>query len=472
MKLPIRARLTAWYVLLLAVAIVALGAFLVVRLRADLTADFDRSMRSAGAQIRTGFERGGPVEFQSLSRTVLRVLPADSGSQLITAEGGLAHRSGRDLPRAPLITATQRRTVLAGHDLTTTTHGRSDAEPFRVYATAVTRGGKREALVVASSLEGVDAAVRRVLTLMLIAGPALLLTIGGGGWWLARKALLPVARLTEQAARIGVDSLDERVPVPPTSDEIARLAVTLNHMLDRLERGVEDKRRLVADASHELRTPLAVMRSELDVALAYDNLQPEAAAVLDSTRQEVDRMTRTVENLLTFARFDDGRLELLRRPFALREVIDDVSAELGPIAADKGVTIASDGDTAETVTADRERVRQVLANLVDNAVKHSHSGGTVKIDAWRGGSEVGVSVADAGVGIPPDALPHVFERFYRVDSARGRDSGGNGLGLAICQDIAAAHGGRVWVESRPGSGSRFSLALPREDAVDAEPSEN
>ncbi len=460
MKLPIRARLTAWYVLLLGIAIVALGGFVVVRLRGDLTADFDHSLRSAATQIRTGYERRGPVEFQSLSGTLLHVLPADSGSQLITAGGRLAYTSGHDLPRAPLITAAQRSAVLAGRDLTTTTHGRSDTEPFRVYATAVARGGARDTLLVASSLEGVDAAVHRVLTLMLLAGPALLLVIAGGGWWLARKALGPVARLTERAERIGVDSLDERVPVPSTMDEIARLAVTLNHMFDRLERGVEDKRRLVADASHELRTPLAVMRSELDVALEYDDLQPAAAGVLNSTRQEVDRMTRTVENLLTLARFDEGRLELLRRPFELGEVIDDVSVQLGPVAADKGVKIAADGEPAATVTADRERIRQVVANFVDNAVTHSHTGGEVKVDAWRGDGEVGVSVADEGVGIASDALPHVFERFYRVDSARVRDSGGSGLGLAICQEIAAAHGGRVWVESEPGHGSRFSLALP------------
>jgi heavy metal sensor kinase len=456
-RLPIRLRLTVWYVLLLAVAIAALGAFVVVRLRTDLTADFDRSLQSAAAQIRSGYERHGSVELRSLGETVLRVLPADSGAQLIAADGRLVRASGRDLPRAPLLTAAQRRAVLAGHDVTLTTHGRSDTEPFRVHATAVTHRSAHEVLVVASSLEGVDAAVRRTRTLILIAGPALLIAIATGGWWLARSALRPVARLTEQAERIELDRLDERVPVPPTSDEIARLAVTLNGMLDRLERGVEDKRRLVADASHELRTPLAVMRSELDVALAYDDLQSEAARVLDSMRQEIDRMTRTVENLLTLARVDEGRLELLRRAFELREVIDDVAAELGPLAADKDVTIASGGDAA-VVTADRERIRQVVANLVENAVKYSHAGGEVRVAIWHVSDEVGVSVADGGVGIPADALPQVFDRFYRAERARVR--GGSGLGLAICREIVAAHGGRMWAESETGRGSRFSLALP------------
>jgi signal transduction histidine kinase len=214
---------------------------------------------------------------------------------------------------------------------------------------------------------------------------------------------------------------------------------------------------LVADASHELRTPLAVMRSELDVALAYDQMEPEASRVLRSTRQEVERMTRTVENLLTLARFDEGRVDLLLRPVELGEIIGDVSAELRPIAADRGVTISTGGDSA-AVTADRERVRQAVANLAHNAVKYSR--GQVSIDIWRRDTEAGVSVADNGAGIPPDALPHVFDRFYRADSARGGSNGGTGLGLAICREIAVAHGGRVWVESVEGSGSRFHLSLP------------
>jgi heavy metal sensor kinase len=458
-RLPIRTRLTAWYVLLLALVIGALGAFVVVRLRADMTADFDRSLRSAATQIRRGYERGGPVEFYSLSATVRRVLPADSGSQLVTPSGRLARSSGGDLPRAPLLSESQRRSVLAGSQILYRTHGPTDSEPFRVFATAVTRGRQRDVLIIASSLEGIDAAVHRVLVLLLIAGPAALIAVAAGGWWLARAALRPVERLTRQAERIEVDRLGERVPVPGTSDEIAHLASTLNRMLERLSRGVEDKRRLVADASHELRTPLSVMRSELDVTLAYGDLSPEARAALASTREEVERMTRTVENLLTLARADEGRLELLRRPFSLRDVVDEVAAALGPVAAEKGVTLTAAGDDV-TVNADRERVRQLVANLVDNAVKYSSPGSAVRVDIRPADGEAELRVADDGVGIPAASLPHVFERFYRVDSARVRESGGSGLGLAISQEIAAAHGGRVRVDSEEGRGSRFSVTLP------------
>ncbi|HEX8855521.1 MAG TPA: ATP-binding protein [Thermoleophilaceae bacterium] len=459
MRLPIQLRLTAWYVGLLALVIVALGAFVAVRLRADLTADTDHSLRSSAAQIRSSYERAGTAGFTARSATVLRVLPGDSGAQLVTADGALARVLGPDVPRSALITAAEARAAMAGRELLKTAHGRSDNEPFRVFATGVGHDGERSALVVASSLEGVDSAVHRVIVLLLLAGPVVLLIAGLGGRLIARRALSPVARVTEQAERIELDRLDERVPVPPTSDEIARLAVTLNRMLERLDRGVQEKRQLVADASHELRTPLAVMRSELDVALAYGALEPEAARVLASAREEVERMTWTVDNLLTLATVDEGHLELLKRDFPLRRVVDDVVAELAPVAADRGVTVSAEGDRG-VVAADRDRIRQVLANLVDNAVKHSPEGGEVRIAVWEEPGEARLSVADDGPGIPEAALPYVFDRFYRVDAARKHDDGGSGLGLAICREIVAAHGGSVWAESQPGRGSTFHVSLP------------
>jgi two-component system OmpR family sensor kinase len=459
MKLPIRVRLTAWYVVLLALMIAALGVFVVTRLRSDLLDDAKHSLHSGSTQIRDALQRRGPVPAPALSSTVLRVLPGDSGSQLVGPDGHITPLSGPDLPRETLVSPAQQQAVLAGQTVRATAHARHDDEPFLIEATAVVHRGHRDVLVVGTSLEGVDAAVDRVVRLMLVAGPALLLITALGGWWLAGKALRPVARVTDQAERIEVDRLDARVPVPRTADEIARLAITLNHMLDRLDRGVAMRKRLIADASHELRTPLAVMRSELDVALGYGDLQPEAARVLASAREEVERMTRTVENLLTLARVDEGRLELLSRPLELRAVVDEVAAELSPVAADRGITVSASGEPAD-VEGDRDRLRHVVANLVDNAVKYSHEGGDVRITTWRRNGEAGVSVADDGVGLPSDALAHVFDRFYRVDDARVRDQGGSGLGLAICREILTAHGGRVWADSEAGAGARFWLALP------------
>jgi heavy metal sensor kinase len=338
-----------------------------------------------------------------------------------------------------------------------------DEHAHRVLVSPIRRRGNPRVLVVAQSLREVDEAVDRVLVLLLLAGPAALLATALGGWWLARKALLPVGRMTSKAERIGIDRLDERISPPRTADEIGHLAVTLNAMLDRLEEGVEEKRRLVADASHELRTPLATMRAELDVSLRQDDLSPTAREVLESTLEEVDRMSRTVDNLLTLARADEGRLELLTGDVDLLEACETVADHLRPLAEAKGLRFEVEGEACRA-EADPHRLHQALTNFTDNAIKYARPGGEVKITAWCTDNEVGVTVVDDGPGIPPDARAHVFDRFYRVDSARGRDGGGSGLGLAICREIANAHGGRVWVESEEGKGSAFTLSLPRRPA--------
>jgi signal transduction histidine kinase len=230
-------------------------------------------------------------------------------------------------------------------------------------------------------------------------------------------------------------------------------------MLDRLEQGVEEKRRLIADASHELRTPLAAMRAELDVSLLGDDLAPDAREVLESTREEVDRMSRIVDNLLTLAQVDEGRLELLTTQVDLSEAAAAAALPLVPLANAKHVHLALNGESGEA-RADPQRLHQALTNFIENAIKFTQDGGEVSVTSWRRNGEVGVTVKDNGPGISPDARSHVFDRFYRADRARRRQGSGSGLGLAICREIAEAHGGRVWVESTEGAGSAFTFALP------------
>jgi signal transduction histidine kinase len=305
----------------------------------------------------------------------------------------------------------------------------------------------------------VDRSVHRVLVLLLIAGPAALLATAGGGWWLARRALRPIERLRAHAQEIGGDRLDERLAVPPAGDEVARLAATLNTMLARIQSGVEEQHRLVADASHELRSPLAAMRSELDVSLRADELTPAARRVLESTREEVDRMSRTVDDLLTLSSADDGRLVLLLEPVDLRQVAAATVPAMASRARSRGIEISIEGDAAFGA-GDAERLRQALGNLVDNAIKYSPPGATVQVRTWSTAGEVGVSVEDDGPGIPIALHERVFDRFFRADVARGRGTGGSGIGLSIVRAVAKAHAGRAWVELRPGGGSTFSVAIP------------
>jgi signal transduction histidine kinase len=297
-----------------------------------------------------------------------------------------------------------------------------------------------------------------VLVLLLLGSGAALAMVALGGWWIARKALRPVERMTTLAERIGIAEIREhRIAVPRVRDELSHLAQTLNAMLDRLQQGVEAREQLIADASHELRAPLAATRSELEVSLRHDVLPKGARAVLSSARDEVVRMGWIVENLLTLARVDEGRLELLVTRQDLRAVAEAAVRTHRLAAETAGVEAVIDGD-AGTVEGDRDRLQQVISNLLDNAIRLAPSGSTVSVSLWRSATEAGFTVSDEGPGVPPEERDRIFERFARQDRARARTAGA-GLGLAISKEIVHAHGGRIWVEGRKPHGSAFTVAL-------------
>ena len=436
MILPIRLRLTAWYALVLAVILAAVGAFVVVRLDEGLEGELDSTLRGAAAQIAIGFHEDGASGIADVAPSVL---PGQRpAAQLLSPDGRVLTAWGDPVARRPLVTAAERARTLHGATVIRT------AGAFRVVAHPARHRGRDGVVVAAQSREPVRHAVERVLLALLIAGPAALAATALGGWWLARRALRPVDRMAARAARIGPERLDERLAVPAARDELNRLAATLNGMLDRIERGVREQQRLVADASHELRTPLAAMRAELDVSLRADELSRAAREVMLSMREEVDSLGRTVDNLLTLAAADDGRLEILAAPLDLAQVARAAGgAEVG-------------GDPAPAY-GDAELLRHAIANLLDNAVKFGPPGGEVRVQTWVRDGEAGVTVSDDGPGVPPELQERVFDRFFRADAARGR--GGSGLGLAIARAIAEAHGGRVWAR-----GSEFSLAIPAQSS--------
>jgi two-component system OmpR family sensor kinase len=452
-RVPIRARLTAWHAVFLALVLTIVGAFVVTRLRSDLTSELDRTISSAAGQIALGYHREGPDEFRDTSFTVLSSpRTGASTAQILTPSGALVHHVGLGRPLVA------RRTIAraaAGARVTKSIH--VGARHLRVLALPVTYKQRQQVLVVAESLDGVDSAVHRALVLLLVGSAGALALAAAGGWWIARKALRPVEAMTTYADNIDIADLSKRIEVPRARDELGHLAQTLNSMLARLERGVEARDALIADASHELRAPLAAMRSELDVSLRLDGLDGQARAVLESAREEVVRMSRIVDNLLTLARVDEGRLELLATPQDLREVAES-AARVRDAAA--GVELFVGGERLP-LRADRDRLEQVIGNLLDNAIRAAAPAGTVRLTTWRNGSEGGVAVSDTGPGVPAAARERIFERFSREDPARGAD-GGAGLGLAICRDIVNAHRGRIWVEDNDPRGSRFVVALPLE----------
>ena len=460
MRLPIRVRLTAWYIAVLAAIIGVLGPFVVLQFRADMRAAVDRDVRRTWLPLARQYAAAGLQDYASYSATVM---PRHGADQVFDSGGRLLASWGPPDIRGSIVPVRGRADALRGRARMMTVSLGTESEPYRVLVAPVDRLGQRHVLAVAAPLQPVEDSVERVLALLLFTVPAALVAASLAGWWLARKALRPVDRMTSKAEQIGIDRLDERIGVPRGADELAHLAVTLNAMLDRLQQGVAEKQRFVAHASHDLRTPLAVMRAELDVHLR-GALSASTRVVLESVREEVDRMSRTVDNLLTLAQADEGRLQVLTARVAVADAIEAAIRPLESAAAAKELDLEVSSELADPdagyVEADAYRLQQVLTNLVENAIKYTPPSGSVRVVSWQRADEVGVTVSDTGPGIPADALDSVFERFFRVDGARGRASGGSGLGLAICREIASAHGGRVWVESEEGKGSAFSVALP------------
>jgi signal transduction histidine kinase len=278
------------------------------------------------------------------------------------------------------------------------------------------------------------------------------------GWFLARRAMRPVDRMTRTARAIGHSAdLSSRLPELKQRDELGRLATTFNEVLERLEGSVAVQRRFLADASHELRTPLATIRTNVEALLRGAVDDPAARdESLRAIARETDRTGRLVADLLALAHADAGQ-PLARRPVELDALLLDVYHQERRLAS--GVELRLGDLEPVEVEGDEDRLKQLLLNLVDNALRYASPGGSVTLDLVRNGASAVLRVRDTGPGIPPEHLPHIFDRFYRVDQPRSRQRGGTGLGLAICKWVAEAHGGRIEVASQVGLGSTFTVTL-------------
>jgi heavy metal sensor kinase len=289
--------------------------------------------------------------------------------------------------------------------------------------------------------------------------PVALVVAAGVGYVVAGRALAPVAAITDLAGRIGGRDLHARLDLALPDDELGRLARTFNEMLARIEDAFERQRRFTGDAAHELRTPLSLMRSQLDVTLARRRSPAEYEEAMLDLGVDVDRLTGLVGTLLTLARADGGRLVPDLAPLDLADPIRFVLDQYRPVADEASIALRNEA-TPTPVAADQDLLVQVLVNLVANALAHTPAGGTIAVGSRSDGESARLWVTDTGAGIGPEHLERVFDRFYRVDSGRARAQGGAGLGLAICQAIAEAHGGAIGVRSTLGHGTTVEIRLP------------
>jgi heavy metal sensor kinase len=433
----------------MAVVLAAAGTLLYARLRSDLVSTVDAGLRSRADVLLSSLD--GAV---SAGGSLLE--PEDAFAQVLGPDGELLV-SSPGIEDRPLLSRAEVADVRDQGFREKVVPTAEEPVEARLLLVPVSDGGL---LVVGASMEEVDEALARLASLLIVGGPLALLLATGVGWFVAGAALRPVERLRREAAAISASEPGRRLHPPQTGDEIARLGETLNAMLDRLEDALERERHFVDEASHELRTPLANLRTELELALRRSRSSAELESALGSAAVETERLVRLAEDLLVLARADGGRVPVRRESVELRPLIEEATQAFAYGAADAGVTIDArvPGDLRAAV--DPIRMRQVIGNLLDNAIRHTPPGGRVVVEAGRADGQVSLEVRDTGEGFPPSFLPRAFEPFARPDPARSRRDGGTGLGLAIVAAVAASHGGSVEAHNDPDGGARVTVRIP------------
>ncbi|MGH7973696.1 MAG: sensor histidine kinase, partial [Limisphaerales bacterium] len=316
-----------------------------------------------------------------------------------------------------------------------------------------------DCLLVGRSMAPDLAAMQRLALWLMAAGAAVLVVGLAGGWWLASRAIRPVEDISATALKIAGGDLSQRIDAADTESELGRLAAVLNSTFARLEAAFAHQSRFTSDASHELRTPVSVILSQVQTVLSKERSGTEYREALEACQRAAVRMRRLTESLLELARLDAGQQPMKREPFDLARVARESVELVRPLAAERGLEIRCELTPAECL-GDPERIAQVAVNLLTNAIRFNRERGEVRVSTSAENGSAILSVADTGSGIPNEDLPHIFERFYRVDKSRSRIQGRTGLGLAITKAIVDAHSGTIEVSSQTGAGSTFKVRLP------------
>lgn len=474
----IRRRLTIWYAVALLASVAAFGAALYFERSRSSLRELDERLALEGSLA--------AQYFLSFQRQLGRTLGSEETPILLGAVGGFLDgirdyvivfnpdqvpifrndaAKGLSFPalsRIPIGADTGATTALQVGDVRIP----SQNERFRYAQVPLVGVWDRPAsFFVAAPVNAVPFGQQELLQAMLVIAPLILVGSFGLGYVLADTSLRPLEVMVDELEAITDGKrLHRRVAVPVSAEELARLARTMNRMLTRLEDSFTSLRRFTADASHELKTPLMVLRAGVERAMLHPRTPTSAMRSLEEVMEEIHRMSEMVENLLTLARADEGGAVLSVEALDLRELVAEASETAGILGDAPGITVRTElPPTPVVVPVDRSRIRQLLLNLVTNAIKYTPPGGKVSLGLVDRGDTAAIVVGDNGIGIPAADLPHVFDRFYRVDHARTRTSErpGSGLGLAITKWIADAHGGQITVQSRVARGTVFTVTLPK-----------
>jgi heavy metal sensor kinase len=455
--LPLRVRLAAWYFLVLCLAFGAFSLLAFFEVRGSIHSAVDEGLRDRAADIQELLERRWPAE------QVKRELAAGSSVrgeddilQIAETRGEWSYSSisalryGLQLSRTGQPAEKYRFLTMY-----------SKGMPLRILNGQLRAADRVYDLQIAAPMDDFYDAVNRFRLLLLLSVPVLLLVASAGGYWLGRKALAPVGEIARAAQSISEHALSKRLPIPQTGDELQSLSETLNEMFGRLERAFKRVTQFTADASHELRTPVALMRTRTEVALRKPRSEGEYRETIVRIHQELERTSTLIENLMSLARADSGTEALQVAPTNLNEVLLEISEPARLLA--EGKSIYYDQRLPETplhVNGNAPSLRRLFLILIDNAVKYTPREGHISVVLDASDGVAVTEIRDTGVGISSSDLPHIFERFYRADESRSRESGGTGLGLSIAKWIVEAHQGKISAASKVGEGSVFRVQIP------------
>jgi heavy metal sensor kinase len=458
----IRARLTLWYALQLGVILVLFSGIIYLLLARALDGQVDSELARA-AELATRVLRweNNHLIVAGADNTQVASGLGERGLfiRVVDRDGAVIATNG-PFPTLPLPAAgpsTDGLSQPAYHTVTAT----GQSTPIRLYTMPYPAGRQLAGWVqVGQPLAAIQAMLGTLVLVLLLGIPATLLLAGASSLFLAHRALAPIDRITRLVQRIQAEDLGARLNLALPDDEVGRLARTFDAMLGRLDEAFRRQRQFTADASHELRTPLAIMKGDIGVAVQRPRSADEYRRVLLAVEEEVDRLTRLVEDLLLLARADTGQPLLHAEPVELVALLRVVSEQVRPLIEAKELTLDLQVPASLPMSGDTDKLLRLFLNLLDNAIKYTPCGGRVLVRASAQGEQTLVEVVDSGPGIPAEQLAQVFQRFYRAEAARTRTGGGAGLGLAIARWIAEAHGGRIEAESAVGAGSTFRVWLP------------
>lgn len=460
----IRFRLTAWYAGLLAGALLLFAVSVYVGLKQYLVGNATRTLaeqsRSIGTELLTELPSKRP---HWLNEEIEEAYTPEANGTFIRvtrSDGGIVYLSG-----APKDGSFDPRQVPALKRSSNNDSSRKVLMPggkalLIEHLSFINPDGSRYVVENGISYAEIENVLNGLLRLVALYLPFLVSIAGFGGYSLMRRSLRPVDEITSRAEGITSTNLSERLPVIETGDELERLSTSLNRMIARLEDAFQHINRFSADASHELRTPLTILQLELEEIVQHRELPATIVDQIGSALEETQRLSRIVENLMAIARLDAGEVKMEKVLLDLGDLAASTAEQMKLLAEEKLLTLHCSIEPGVRVLGDQSRLKQVVVNLIDNAIKYTPQAGQVDVNVGAAEGKAMLEIVDNGLGISPQVIPHVFERFYRADKARSRDSGGAGLGLAIVKAICSAHGAEIQVFSQEGKGSTFRVELP------------